>query len=189
MPEERYENFKKQVKDALPGFIVLGLIVGIFLYAVFQDSKGGTKSFSTFSKGNPTVALNPVDSSEDKDLISLVYSETNGYSENVQQGLVSVVFNRLKSSDFPNNIHDVVYQPSQFESVYTESLVSYDSIPENDRKSIENIIKKAQAEDNTGGARFYYKPYQVDSDADAQIRQMDGVTVIDDVVFMTTYPY
>lgn len=184
-------NFKKDFQKALPGFIVLAAIIGIFIHSVATDNKanGGIKTNNTFSPGQNTIVSNDASLVKNKDFISLVYSETNGYSENVKQGVASLVLNRIKSNNFPDNIHDVVYQPNEFETVYTGTIVPYDSIPENDRKLVESAIQKAQAEDNTNGCMYYYKKYQVDPSADAQIRTMPGITVIDDVVFMTTFPY
>lgn len=185
-----FNERKEKLKKSLPG-IILGAIACIFVYVMIQGTKGvnSITSNNNFSSNNQTVTCDLSDAFKDHDLISLVYSETNGYGLNAQQGVVSVVFNRLKSADFPNNIHDIIYQPGQFESVYSGKMISYDSIPENDRKSIECIIKNAQASDNTCGAMFYYKPYQVNPTEDEQIRKMQGVSVIDDVVFMTTFPY
>ena len=124
-----------------------------------------------------------------QDLVSLVYSETNGYSETVQQSVAELVFNRVKNADFPNDIYDVIYQQGQFESVYTGTIVPYSSIPEDQARDIERIINNAKTSNNTEGALFYYKPYQVTAQADAEIRTMPGVKIVENVVFMTTFPY
>lgn len=50
-------------------------------------------------------------------LLSLVYCEGNTESIECQMAILQVVFNRLESSDFPNTIHDVVFQEGQFEPV------------------------------------------------------------------------
>lgn len=185
-----FNERKEKLIKSLP-IILIGAFACICLYVMIQGTKGvnNITSNNNFSSNNETVSCNLVDSSKNKDLISLVYSEAYGYGANAQQGVVSVIFNRLKSADFPNNIHDIIYQPGQFESVCAGNLIPYDSIPEGDRKSIECVIKNAQVSDNTCGAMFYYKPYQVNQNEDEQIRKMQGVSVIDDIVFMTTFPY
>lgn len=185
-----FNERKEKLKKSLPGILIV-LFACICVYVMIQGTNDVNKvtSKNNFSSNNQTVFCDVVDSSENEDLISLVYSETQGYGSNAQQGVVSVIFNRLKSADFPNNIHDIIYQTGQFESVYAGYIIPYDSIPEGDRKSIECVIKNAQASDNTCGAMFYYKPYQVDQNEDEKIRQMQGVSVIDGVVFMTTFPY
>lgn len=188
-PEEKKAKFVK----AIPGFLILFFIIGIFIYSVISDGNLNAKPLNNFL--NKTSTASSVNSNAnaingiDKDLVSLVYSEVNNYSDDAKQGVTSVVYNRIKSGDFPSNVHDVVYQTGQFESVYTGTLVPYDSIPESDRTVIENAIKKAQSVDNTNGALFYYKVGQVSASEDQRIRQMSGVTVMGDVVFMTTFPY
>ncbi|MCR5147286.1 MAG: cell wall hydrolase [Clostridia bacterium] len=188
-PEEKNTNFKK----AIPGFLVLFLIIGIYLYSVISDGTINAKPLNNFlNKANTSSS---VDSNAnaingiDKDLVCLVYSEVGSYSESAKQGVASVVYNRIKSEFFPNNVQDVVYQTGQFESVYAGRMFTYDSIPEGDRSIVENAIKKAQSSDNTNGALFYYRVGQVSQSEDQKIRQMNGVTVIGDVVFMTTFPY
>lgn len=190
-PEEKNTKFKK----AIPGFLVLFLIIGIYIYSVISDGTINAKPLNNFL--NKVNTSSSVDSNAnasvingiDKDLVCLVYSEVGSYGDEAKQGVASVVYNRIKSEFFPNNVQDVVYQTGQFESVYAGRMVTYDSIPEGDRAIVENAIKKAQSSDNTNGAMFYYIVGQVSQSEDQKIRQMNGVTVIGDVVFMTTFPY
>jgi spore germination cell wall hydrolase CwlJ-like protein len=43
-------------------------------------------------------------------LLKLVYSEANTESIECQKAVLQVVFNRLESNNFPNTIHDVIFQ-------------------------------------------------------------------------------
>lgn len=181
----------EELKSSWLGYLILlAIIIGFIFIALSGKIGSGIKNKigNNFTKPQLPGSSSTV-SEVDPDLVCLVYSEANGYSSDVQQGVASVVFNRVKDVRFPSTIHDVVFQTSQFESVYTGTLVPYDSIPDTEKQLVENAIKKAQSVDNTGGALFYYKPGQVEPSEDQWIRNMDGVTVVDNVVFMTTYPY
>ena len=58
----------------------------------------------------------PYDATEEEiDLLAaLVQKEAGGESFEGKIAVVNVVLNRVRSSKFPNNIHDVVYAPNQF---------------------------------------------------------------------------
>lgn len=199
MPDTDKKEKMQKVLKALPVFLLLAIIIGIYIYiCVFKDDSenkilnifGRSSATSEESSGDSVL---PEDKANIEDLVCLIYSEVNNYNDEAKQGVASIVFNRVKNGDFKNNVHDVIYQPAQFKSVSQGSIVSYDAIPEDDRKKIQSIIEKARHEDNTNGALFYYSPADVPkyvtSSDDLRIRQMVGVTVIDNVVFMTTYPY
>ena len=68
---------------------------------------------------NEITELNPYDeieiSEEDIDLMGrLVFLEARGESIEGQRAVVEVVLNRCLSSDFPDNVNDVIYQKKQF---------------------------------------------------------------------------
>ena len=57
-PEERNRGkVLGEVKKSLPGFIVLGLIIVFFIFAMIQDGKGGLKPPNTFTKKNTNAAV------------------------------------------------------------------------------------------------------------------------------------
>lgn len=73
--------------------------------------------FVTISYAEETT--NPYDSIEvtedDINLLScLVYCESRGESIEGQRAVAEVVLNRCLSSDFPDNVNDVIYQRKQF---------------------------------------------------------------------------
>lgn len=196
-------TLKEEAKKNWGGLIVLLIILAIFIFLIVKhgDKSGGIKTNNTLlNSDNIAQAVIPSgDVSEDKDLVSLVYSEVSGvncdgqrtvyFGSNVQQAVASVVLNRVKDPNFPSNVHDVVYQQSQFASVYTNTMVPYDAIPESDRAAIQSAVDAAKTTDNTGGALFYYTTYQMNNPSrDAYIRTLPGVTVIDEAVFMKTFP-
>lgn len=73
--------------------------------------------FVTISYAEETT--NPYDSikvtEDDINLLScLVYCESRGESIEGQRAVAEVVLNRCLSSDFPDNVNDVIYQRKQF---------------------------------------------------------------------------
>lgn len=56
---------------------------------------------------------------EDIRLIALVtMAEAEGESEEGKRLVISTILNRVDSEHFPNTVHDVVYQPNHFSSVW-----------------------------------------------------------------------
>lgn len=75
--------------------------------------------FVTTSFADEMTKLNPYDeieiSEEDIDLMSrLIYCESRGENIEGQRAVAEVVLNRCLSSDFPDNVNDVIYQRKQF---------------------------------------------------------------------------
>ena len=92
---------------------------------------------------------------EKKNLVSLVYSEGWNQSDNLNLAIAAVVINRVRNPDFPNSITDVIFQPNQFISVYTNTLVDYENIPVEERNQVESAVESALlGEDPTNGAFF-----------------------------------
>lgn len=53
------------------------------------------------------------------DLIALVtMAEAEGESEYGKRLVIDTILNRVDSEHFPDNVHDVIYQPGQFSSMY-----------------------------------------------------------------------
>lgn len=51
---------------------------------------------------------------EAQELMKIAYCEAGNQGEDGQLYVMSVVINRVRSDEFPDNIHDVIYQPHQF---------------------------------------------------------------------------
>ncbi|MFD1459007.1 cell wall hydrolase [Scopulibacillus daqui] len=50
-------------------------------------------------------------------MAKLVHAEAGGEPMSGKIAVVDVVLNRVDSPEFPNNVHDVIYQPGQFTPV------------------------------------------------------------------------
>lgn len=56
---------------------------------------------------------------EEIGLLALVtMAEAEGEPEEGQRLVIDTILNRMDSSSFPDNLHDVIYQPSQFSSMW-----------------------------------------------------------------------
>lgn len=105
-----------------------------------------------------------VDKESVKCLAEAVYFEARG--EPIRRYIVDVVFNRVKSKYFPNDICAVVYQPYQFSFTITEKT----NVMSN-KKSKERAYRTASLMyddwlsgdyvDATNGALYYYNPDKV----------------------------
>lgn len=51
---------------------------------------------------------------EAQELMKIAWCEAGNQGIEGQRYVMSVILNRVASEDFPNSIHDVIYQPSQF---------------------------------------------------------------------------
>lgn len=61
--------------------------------------------------------------------------------------VANVVFNRVKSDKFPNNIHDVIYQHNQFEPVVT-GMIYNRTASEDSKKAVKDAIQGKKAVDS-----------------------------------------
>ena len=64
------------------------------------------------SRFNGWIQLTDEDMDE---LASLIWLEARGEPEAGQQAVAEVVLNRVLSADFPDSVHEVIYQDDQFE--------------------------------------------------------------------------
>lgn len=144
-----------------------------------EGSEQNDQSFSETSKED-----------EKKNLVSLVYSEGWNQSDNLNLAIAAVVINRVRNPDFPNSITDVIFQPNQFISVYTNTLVDYENIPVEERNQVESAVESALlGEDPTNGAFFYYEIKDINPDENVRIMTTYHCTEIDRFVFLRKYPY
>lgn len=92
-------------------------------------------------------------SDEEMDILAhIINAEAKGESFEGKVAVGNIILNRVKSSEFPDTIRDVVYQPRQFQPVYNGAI--------NEEPS-EEAIKAAYACLNTnvvGDALYFYNP-------------------------------
>lgn len=86
-------------------------------------------------------------------LARVIYAEARGEDFEGQVAVGAVVLNRLKSSGFPDTIHDVVYQRGAFTAVVDKQI--HLTPNEEAYKAAEAALR---GEDPTGGALFYFNP-------------------------------
>lgn len=89
-----------------------------------------------------------------KDLVELrkiVECEAGGEPYEGKVAVASVILNRVKSQDFPNTIHDVIFEPKQFSPItngaFNKVVVSKDT-----EKAVDEALLKG---DNVNGATYF----------------------------------
>jgi N-acetylmuramoyl-L-alanine amidase len=93
-------------------------------------------------------------SGEDESLLArLVHAEARGEPLEGKIAVAAVVLNRLRSTEFPNSIREIIYDPGQFTPVEGNDLPA-----KADETSREAVTRALQGEDPTGGALFFYNP-------------------------------
>lgn len=75
-------------------------------------------------------------------LAAIIFCEAAGESFEGQKAVATVVFNRVKSEDYPNTIKEVIYEKNQFEPVLTKKL---DYVLENDSVITQSCYEAADA--------------------------------------------
>jgi N-acetylmuramoyl-L-alanine amidase len=97
--------------------------------------------------------------SKDLDLLTrAVYSEARGEPLKGKVAVAAVILNRVKSSEFPDQVSGVIFQPWAFTAVHDGQFWL---TPQGDsRKAVELAL---QGWDPSQGATFYYNPAKVTS--------------------------
>lgn len=89
-------------------------------------------------------------------LARLVYSEAGGEPYEGQVAVAAVALNRLRHGDFPDTLHDIVYQPLQFEPVDVGTI---DKTPTN--SAYRAALDALSGIDPTKGAIYFWNPDKV----------------------------
>lgn len=86
-----------------------------------QDGSGQNDTQSEDNAQETTASV----SSSDLDLMAaIIECEAGGESYEGKIGVGAVILNRMRSSEFPNTLSEVIYQSGQFEPVWTGKLSS-----------------------------------------------------------------
>ena len=122
------------------------------------DGKVGAKTAKalgmSLSQSSGSSNSNSSYSSEDLNLLArVVYGEARGEPYTGQVAVAAVVLNRVKSSEFPNTISGVVYQPWAFTAVNDGQINLAPN--ETARKAAKDALN---GWDPTYGCLFYYNP-------------------------------
>ena len=85
--------------------IIMGVLLGVTIL-----------SHPIIVRAQDRQCPNPIEVTyeEAQELMQIAWCEAGNQGIDGQRYVMSVVINRVKSPDFPNTIHDVIYQPHQF---------------------------------------------------------------------------
>lgn len=86
-------------------------------------------------------------------LAQVVYGEARGESYDGQVAVAAVVLNRLESSDFPDTVHDVVFQKNAFTCVSDGQFYLSPN-----RTAYQAALEAMQGADPTDGCLYYWNP-------------------------------
>lgn len=83
-----------------------------------------------------------------------VQHEVGNFSKRYKTYVAEIIYNRLVSDDFPNTIHDVLFQRGQFQGIASWSKSGI--IPDEETKqAVKNVFS---AENPSHNCTFYYNP-------------------------------
>ncbi len=98
----------------------------------------------------------PADEEERILLARIIQAEAEAEPQEGKIAVGAVVVNRVRHSDFPNTIYEVIMEPYQFESVANNRLAS---VVTPNQEAIEAAEKALQGVDPTNGALFFFNPH------------------------------
>lgn len=87
------------------------------IFAGSNINVSGASNVSSPAANTSNVSHTAVSSYDRELLAKLVHAEAGGEPMSGKIAVVDVVLNRVDSPEFPNNVHDVIYQPGQFTPV------------------------------------------------------------------------
>jgi hypothetical protein len=99
-------------------------------------------------------------------LKKIVYLEAKGEPLEGKKEVVRVILNRVESENFPNNIHDVVYQPKQFSpSNKIKDTVIKDGYLDEIELAILTVYTESKDEELKSDSLYFVNPKIADSSA------------------------
>ena len=173
-PKRKNQRQEAILKAAAICFIVVAiLLIGLGVSVKAKNKDSEKKSIIAQTTPNtPTTSTEPKpDANEVDNLAMLIYCEAGDQAEyQAKLAVGAVVVNRKEDlgKDFRNTVNEVIFQPSQFESVYDSKFHLYGRIIEKsevDPQIYAECLKAAkeamQGNDPTaqiggGGALYYF---------------------------------
>jgi N-acetylmuramoyl-L-alanine amidase len=127
----------------------------IYVGQNINTSKSNDVNTNVSTNTNTNTVTNSKVSSSEKDLMArLVRAEAESEPYAGKVAVAYVILNRIDSTEFPNTVHDVIYQSGQF------SPVSNGAINKSaDAESIKAVNEAVNADRSKGaGSLFFYNP-------------------------------
>jgi len=153
-------NLKNMLKD--PGFmlIALGFVMAMVGYIYSDKSVSANTNQTT---GYIVVRMNEPETTtrtEVKDISSadlitmddavliakLVLAEAEGEPEMGKRLVIDTVLNRLDSSDFPNTVYDVVYQPYHYDPAWDGRIDLFSELDDAFKLVVDEIHNRTNTE-------------------------------------------
>lgn len=91
--------------------VLVGIFLGFFILSIPLKGVAGDQPTKS-----SVIEFNIEEAQE---LLKIAYAEAGNQGEDGQWLIMSVILNRVSSSEFPNTIHEVIYQSGQF---YTKGM-------------------------------------------------------------------
>jgi len=104
---------------------------------------------------NSTAAPATTNNNNQELLARIVHAESKGEPYLGQVAVAAVILNRVDSSDFPNTLAGVIYQPGAFEPVMNGTINQEVPQDASARKAAQEALN---GYDPTGGCLYFYNP-------------------------------
>ncbi len=117
----------------------------------------GTSTPSDPSPSNPRVSLS---ASEMRTLAQMIEAEAGGEPVLGQVAVGAVIINRIKSPQFPNTLHGVLYEHRQFESILNGWFYQVTG-----DRSLDAARRAVSGEDPSKGSLYFFNPAGVPSNS------------------------
>ena len=102
-----------------------------------------------------TAAPTSTNNNNQELLARIVHAESKGEPYLGQVAVAAVILNRVDSSDFPNTLAGVIYQPGAFEPVMNGTINQEVPQDASARKAAQEALN---GYDPTGGCLYFYNP-------------------------------
>lgn len=101
---------KKSINLILAGILFILLIFILFTYSAYAAQLHYSPPYTDNTFTDEDIYL----------LASGIYGEAGAdfCSDEMRYGVGSVIYNRVRHEEFPNSVHDVLYQPGQYGCIY-----------------------------------------------------------------------